>query len=56
MRIEKAQAFAKLVRLLHRLGLASYANADRFIDHLQVMVFEYESGQGKDHSDGSESL
>lgn len=53
MRIEKAKAFADLIRLLHRLGLASYANTDRFIDHLQVLVFEYESGRGKDSSDGS---
>jgi len=43
MRIEKATAKAELIRLLYRLGVIDAVIAEKYIDHLQVMVFESES-------------
>jgi hypothetical protein len=40
LRIEPAKAIAELVRLLYRLKIISPEDADKYIDHLTVLVLK----------------
>jgi hypothetical protein len=50
LRIEQAQAMARLFRLLYKLKIISYDRLDKLVDHLTVLSFE--SQMAKEKADG----